>query len=486
MRNFILGGLCSAALLLTACDLDKYPQGSISTGTAWVTINDARNFRMGVYSYLQVVNGGIHVYTSDYQSDLFNATVSFGNRGGDMHRWDFTNSQYDIEDIYRYNYTCINNCNNIIENIDKIATDDEAERNEADNIKGEAYLIRAMCYHTLAVRFAKDYEPGTAESVPGLPLVETVDPNAKPSRATLKATYDFIKEDIRQARTLINEAGKANAIFLTKDAIDAFEARVDLYMHRYQEAYTLAKKIIEKYPLATSTEELKSMLLNDEGSEVIFCVDMTSDDRSNPFTYYLNWNTGNKHFSPDFIPSQWVIDLYEDEDIRKEAYFLKETIQCNEIVAEGIYILNKYPGNPALKQSEYEYYNKAKPFRAAEAYLIAAEASYRENDANGALGYLNSLRKKRGASELNAGGEALLDAIKKEWIREFVGEGMRLNDLKRWNDGFTRHEPQDKKILLVGTGMETLSIQAGNQRFVWEIPANDLNANKNLVPNWNE
>ena len=100
MRKLILGTLCSAALFFTACDLDKFPQESISTDTAWESISDARNFRIGIYSYLQVVNGGIHVYATDYQSDLFNATLSFGNRGGDLHRWDFTNSQYDIEDIY--------------------------------------------------------------------------------------------------------------------------------------------------------------------------------------------------------------------------------------------------------------------------------------------------------------------------------------------------------------------------------------------------
>lgn len=484
MRKLILGTLCSAALLLAACDLDKFPQESISTDTAWESISDARNFRIGIYSYLQVVNGGIHVYATDYQSDLFNATLSFGNRGGDLHRWDFTNSQYDIEDIYRYNYTCINNCNNIIENIDGITLVDDTEKAEANNIKGEAYLVRAMCYHTLAVRFAKDYEPGSAASDLGLPLVLTVDPNAKPSRATLEETYQRIKDDIAQARQLLTTEGEANSVYLTKDVIDAFESRVDLYMHNYAEARTLAQNIINKYPLLTTSDDLKSMFLNDEGSEVIFRVSMLVDDRTNPFPYYLNWNTGNNHFSPDFIPSQWVIDLYENEDVRKDAYFLQETIQCNDIIADNIYMLNKYPGNPDLKQSEYEYYNMPKPFRSAEAYLIAAEASYRENDETGALNYLNSLRAKRGASSLSVSGTALFDAIKQEWIREFVGEGMRLNDLKRWNDGFTRHDPQNETILSAGTGMESLSVEAGNIRFVWEIPANDLNANTNLIPNW--
>lgn len=96
------------------------------------------------------------------------------------------------------------------------------------------------------------------------------------------------------------------------------------------------------------------------------------------------------------------------------------------------------------------------------------------------------MRTQRGASSLNnKSGDELFKSIKEEWIREYIGEGMRLNDLKRWHDGFQRHDPQDLNILSIGTGMESLNINSENQKFVWEIPANDQNANSNLSPNWN-
>lgn len=189
MKKILIGAFCSALALLSSCDLDKFPSANISQDTSWQSISDARNFRYGIYSYLQVVSGGIHTYAADYQSDLFNMTVSSGNRGGDLHRWDFNNSQYDIEDIWQYNYTQINNCNNIINNIDHITVADETEQAEANNIKGEAYLMRAMAYHTLVLHFAKDYEPASAATDLGLPLVKVGDPNGKPSRATLEDTY---------------------------------------------------------------------------------------------------------------------------------------------------------------------------------------------------------------------------------------------------------------------------------------------------------
>ena len=486
MKKILIGTFCSALVLLSSCDLDKFPSANISQETAWQTIADARNFRYGIYSYSQVVSGGLYTYAADYQSDLFNMTVSSGNRGGDLHRWDFSNSQYDIEDIYQYNYTLINNCNNVINNIDNITVADEEELAEANTIKGEAYLMRSMAYHTLAVRFAKDYEPESAATDLGLPLVEVSDPNGKPSRSTLEATYQLIKNDIAQARQYLTTPGEANSEFLTVDVIDAFESRVDLYMHNYTEAESLAQSLISKYPLVNTAEGLESMWLNDEASEVLFRVRMTVDDRTNDFLYYLNWSTANGHWAPDFIPSQWVVDLYEDGDIRKHTSFLQDDVQCNDIQAADIYLLNKYPGNPALDLStEFEYYNMWKPFRVAESYLIVAEAAYRGNDEATALDALNQLRDSRNASALNVSGDALFQAIKEEWIREFVGEGQRLNDLKRWHDGFTRHDPQNMDILAVGMGMETLSVDANNMRFVWEIPANDLNANSNLVPNWN-
>lgn len=286
----------------------------------------------------------------------------------------------------------------------------------------------------------------------------------------------------------MNAAGEANSYYLTTDVIDALEARVDLYMHNYSEAVTLSQSIIGKYPLETTASGLENMFLNDEGSEVLIRVQISTDDYSDNCENagYLNWSSSYGTWSPDFVPSQWVIDLYEDSDIRKQAYFLQDTLITNNIQGNDIYMLNKFPGNPSFETIGANlYYNMWKPFRAAEFYLIAAEASYQNNDETTALSMLNDLRTQRGASALSVSGDALFESIKEEWIREYIGEGQRLDGLKRWGDGFTRHDPQNTSILSSGTGMESLSITGDNIRFVWEIPANDQNANENMEPNWN-
>lgn len=474
----------SLVLTVTSCDLDQLPNDSISTETSWQTVDDAVKFRNGIYSYFRSINGGIYTYTADQQSDLFNATISFSNRGGDMHRWDFTAAQYDIEDIWQYNYYTINNCNNIITNIDKIVAESEEDKATLSMIKGEALLMRAICYNTLVTRFASDYEPGSAASAKGLPLVLAMDPQGKPSRSSLEDTYKQIKQDISDARTYLTTQGEANSIYFTVDVIDAIEARVDLYMHNYAEAVTLAKGLISKYPLVTDATTFSSMWLNDESSEVIFKAFQSVDERANSMSLYLAYNTATKSFNPDFVPAQWVLDLYEDGDIRKEVYYRKDKITCLETTVEDVYMLNKYPGNPDLKKSEYEYYHMPKVFRVAEAYLIAAEASYQNNDETNALQFLNDLRTQRGASAIAATGEALLKEIKNEWVREFVGEGQRMSDLKRWHDGMQRHDSQNPTILMSGSDYTELSKDVSDKRFLWEIPNNDLNSNSNLEGNW--
>ena len=77
--------------------------------------------------------------------------------------------------------------------------------------------------------------------------------------------------------------------------------------------------------------------------------------------------------------------------------------------------------------------------------------------------------------------------MENEWVREYLGEGFRLDCLKRWHKGFKRMEAQNMdgfKLLLEGNGYQNLEITPDNFRFVWEIPMQDLQSNPNLKHNW--
>jgi len=202
---------------------------------------------------------------------------------------------------------------------------------------------------------------------------------------------------------------------------------------------------------------------------------------------YLGFVPATGKFTPDFVPSQWVVDKYDNADIRKAAYFQRKLLTIQGVDYPNIWLVNKYAGNPALfTGATTNYAHAPKVFRVAELYLISAEAAARAGAATepAALTRLNSLRVARGLPALAAiSGATLIDAIKDERFRELAFEGFRLWDLKRWNEGFTRSAPQNLAFINVGANYNTLSVPAGADKFTWGVPTRDMTTNPNLVQN---
>jgi starch-binding outer membrane protein, SusD/RagB family len=57
-----------------------------------------------------------------------------------------------------------------------------------------------------------------------------------------------------------------------------------------------------------------------------------------------------------------------------------------------------------------------------------------------------------------------------------------LDDLERWGLGFTRSQPQNTNVLITGPNTVSLSIAAGDNKFVWGLPSNDVTLNPYLKP----
>jgi starch-binding outer membrane protein, SusD/RagB family len=491
--KYLVGSLLVFVLASCSKELEKFPYSDIELSQSFKTVKDAKTWNAGLYSNLRGRINGIYTYTTDVQADQLNASLDFGNRNGFPHRWDgFLADDYSIRDIWQGYYRGITNVNIAINGFGQITPASSAEEKELNRYKGDAYLARAFYYHQLIQLFAKPYEPASASSDLGVPLVLEYNINAQPARATVKAVYDQILSDLAQAKSLLSGvAGAQGSTRFTKDVITALEARVKLNMQDWTGAKVAADALINSgtYPLITSQSEYTSYWQTDGKKESILQLFVSApSELANANSIYLGFVPATGRFTPDFIPSQWVVDKYNTTDIRKAAYFAQKPVTVQGSNYNDVWLVNKYPGHaPLFTGANTNYQHAPKVFRIAEMYLISAEAGARSGNAAAeadALLKLNALRTARGLTLLSGlTGTDLFNAVKEERFLELAFEGFRLLDLKRWHEGFTRHDPQSTNMLSTGTGYVSLSIPANHNKFVWGLPANDVSINKNLQQN---
>ena len=489
--------LIGVILVFGSCEkkLDLYPFNAIELSQSFKTVKDASTWNGGLYADLRGRIYGSYMFATDVQADQLNASLDFGNRNGNPHRWgqSFLAEDGLLSGIWSGYYFALRNVNAAIAGFETIPTATTAEGDSMRRFKSDCYFARAYYYHQLIQRYAKAYNPSTASTDLGVPLVLKYDINALPARASVKEVYDQILNDINTSKTLATvasaRANSAGAMRVTTDAIAALEARVRLDIQDWPGAIAAANSVISssRYPLINTLADLRNMWINDFPKEIIMrSAVVRSNENPNTNSIYLGFNLANNRFTPDFIPSQWVIDSYDNADIRKATYFGAKAVLIQGIQYASMTLVDKYPGNPALfTTAATNYQHTPIMFRVAELYLIVAEAGANAGGASAtlALSRLNELRVARGLAPVASSGAALVQDVRDERTRELAFEGFRLQDLKRWGLGFTRRNPQTINAINVGDNYERLSVAANDPKFVWGIPINDLSINPNLVQN---
>lgn len=512
---------------LASCDMDRMSPDSIPLDQAFQDMASIESLERGTYSRLRTAYSPSSMIAPDIQADYVNAVDGFTNTYGELYQWNYSYDDSDVETTWNNFYGTISQCNFVLDGIRTSLgfEPDEDQQAALDEIRGRMHLVRAISYSVLAERFCADYEPSTAGNpATGLPLVISYDTSYKPERSTLAKVYETIVSDLGQARKLLSDVkGTPDGEVLNIDCVTAMEAHVYLQMHNYSEAMAKANALIgsELYPLSKTKEEFASMWVNDSSDEIIFKFYASVNELAYQFGYYFYQDyfngTGDYHtMTPDYIPTQACVDMYDDADWRKSAYMMYcdmpsdfgnmtdmtdgyyMMIKGNTMFADQAYIISKYPGNPELQTTvSFNYFNAWKPFRIAEMYLIAAEAALLDEAGGDAATPLNELRKHRGLPALE--GEVTLKDVQDERYREMLMEGTRLTDLKRWKIGITRskEQAQDGNVgptamggwstsydYVANVGLD-LSVQPDDYRFVWPIPASEIFASPQLEPQQN-
>lgn len=489
IKSLILTSAC-IALTLTSCDMDKYPYDSIPVENAVESLSDCQNLRSGMYRDLRIISSNFSGFMAqEMQADCLIPTNNYGNQWSSPYLWDMESSDSDATSVWNNNYVTIAQCNLIINGIQRLESEGKLateELVEAQNILGEAYMVRAMCYYDLATKFCNLYDAATAGNVLGVPLVDKYAPSADnstfPARSSLAATYQFILADIASAENNLATAGVQESVYLTMDALTAFKARVALWMKDYDTAISSATSLIEsqKYPLISDAEAFKQMWLNDTGSELICQLFASKQELPNAMgSWFLDEITNNQ----TILPAADIIMMYGENDIRLNTFFTQVPVNFANGATYLAFCVNKYPGNPELYTGANNYTNKVKMFRIAEMYLIAAEAYYMKGGVDNetkAYNMLFQLMSARDASLQSqpVSGDLLKQLIRTERLKELCYEGFRWLDLKRYGEGFTRMSSQADD-LSYNFGLE-LKVAADDHQWLWPIPQDEIESNPQI------
>lgn len=495
LRNTKLYAMLVAALFsLTSC-LDKVPGSAIPEEDALKTYQEAEQFLTGIYAEMMsgALWSGYLTLVPEIQSDLAYAVDGYSNAYGNIWQWDIRPTNAEIESIYGSLYSIIAKCNFFLERIDAIIAAQTIDENIAvlDYYTGEVYAIRALCYSELIKCFCKAYDPATAQQELGV-VVRTKYSEPEPSnRKSLYDSYAFVLEDLKKAEELLDtENDYYGAFYMTNASVCALRARIALNMQDWKTAIDYSSRLIDHpdgvFELASATTKYTSsmsyfdyMWNYDQAFEIIFQIGFTTTSYGGALgSIFLNVTTDYTYYYPDYVPAQWVLDLYGSGDLRFNTYFRNVTTGYDHALTWPVLI--KYFGNQDfISQANIYQVTMPKLFRLAEQYLIRTEAYCRQATPNytAASKDISKLRSARmsSGSSVSLTADNFLTTIADERVRELYMEGFRLWDLKRWGnlyrngEGFTR-QPQTSSL----KEGSSLQVKMDNPLFVWPIPQHEI------------
>ncbi|MBQ5648169.1 MAG: RagB/SusD family nutrient uptake outer membrane protein [Alistipes sp.] len=494
--NIKLWVVAVAALFATTSCLEKYPDSAILEDKAMHTYDDAEQLVTGIYAMFKsgALHNGYLTLLPDIQTDMVYAIDGYSNQYGSFWLWQIRSTTSEVESVYAGLYSVISNCNYFLENIDgvKANTYDDAKLTSLDYYTGEVYTLRALAYSELLKLYCEAYDPMTAKDKMGVVLRKHYSKAEVAERASLYDSYQFVLEDLAKAEELLNsDYDQYSSDYATKALAEALHARVALYMQDWEEAIKYSTSVIENRAFSLSPANVlytdgqsyfQYMWNYDLATEVIWRVRLTPQSPGAMIgSAFVNFTNDYVNFYPDYVPAQWVLNLYAQNDLRYNAYFY----QAQTGYTHGLVwpLLVKYYGNGDFINS-YKLYHVSmpKPFRLAEQYLIRAEAYCRKDSPNysAASADLTALRESRfksGTGGLSVSESNFMQHIAEERVRELYMEGHRLHDIKRWgklyNNGKGFERTPQSNSLVEGSSIKK---SADDYMYVWPIPRHEIEA----------
>jgi starch-binding outer membrane protein, SusD/RagB family len=305
-------------------------------------------------------------------------------------------------------YNTVNCANNVIAKLPGVK-DINLTQTEKNQLLGEAYFVRALCYFDLARTWG------------GVPVVLTPTLAASDKngvkRNTLAETYAQVLSDINTAYPLLPTA--TNRIRATTNTVTALRARYYLYQQDWVNAEANATIIINDNTDYKLVAPYNSWWANNVVGTVESIFEL-SYSVTYPNLNRNSWMPPELGGTRTWIPNNAFIALATNPAIGGTRNTLIG------LTAAGLYYGTLYYRSPATDPSYI--------FRIAELYLIRAEARAEIGGAElaGAISDLNAVRARSGVAATTAVTQSdVLLAIENERRIEFAYEPHRWFDLVR-------------------------------------------------------
>ena len=437
--------LFSFLLVLSSCEkqLDQTPESSLATDDFFTNNNDFLQAVNGVYSQLNNYPSQV-LWLSEMRSDNINAT-SDGNRD-----WDGINNFTPnitttgfISTAWRANFNGIYNANTVLEALATKAS--VLSVANATRYAAEVRFLRAFYYFSLVRTFGQ---------VPLISSVKSAAEVASIPRSPVADIYALIESDLQFAATNLPatftgvDLGRPTAsaakgllglVYLTKSGPTYGINGPGLASNEYDKAAALFDQVITGSPFSFSSNYANIFsYTNENNSEVVFDIQFASSLNGAGFPSHLApvayWTSsgisnsfGNGYGASTFPVSKSLVNSYTTNTV--SGTDLRYPFNVATTYAPGPFI-KKYIDVPKRGLSGRDWSINFIVLRYTDILLMKAECILRGAPGSQADvdAIVNRVRARAGVGALT---NVNLATLMQERQREFLGEGLRWNDLVR-------------------------------------------------------
>lgn len=440
-------------LVLSSCEewLDISPKTEIKADDNFENEQGYKDALTGVYLLLtdgslygRELTFGFTDVLAQYYTGIQNTSHTYYYPSS----YDYTNdnSISVINNIWSGMYNAIANNNELIRQLDGDVENLFTGRNYS-LIKGEAYGLRAFMHFDLVRLFGPSYLANPDANA--IPYINTISTSITPlstvegvlnlALADLKIAEEYLSEDPviaeNATESTIDETYERDRFYkFNYYACKLLEARIYLYKQDYVNANAAAQAIINQdtfywtpeSEITSSDDDSRNYVLSEE---LIFA--LYDGNLSSSYSSYFTGKDGLYMLETNYE------GLFE---LNKAGYYgdYRYTYLTNLLSDVDLRFSSKLK-QPSGGNGSYLY--RMPLMRISEAYYIAAECAVANDDLEGAINYLTTVRVKRNLPDdlsLTLTKEDVQEEVYKEYVKEMMCEGQLFYYFKRLDQEYVK------------------------------------------------